>query len=57
MTPMDFPDFRDMLRPASGFQSYQFKIVEAKLGLNSNTGMGKGYIYILIKEKDVAIIK
>ena len=33
MTPMDFLDFRDMLRPASGFQSYQFKIVEAKLGL------------------------
>ena len=25
MTPMDFLDFRDMLRPASGFQSWQFK--------------------------------
>ena len=24
MTPMDFLDFRDMLRPASGFQSWQF---------------------------------
>ena len=23
MTPMDFLDFRDMLRPASGFQSWQ----------------------------------
>ena len=33
MTPMDFLDFRDMLRPASGFQSWQFKLVEAKLGL------------------------
>ncbi len=33
MTPMDFLDFRDMLRPASGFQSWQFKILEAKLGL------------------------
>ena len=30
MTPMDFLDFRDMLRPASGFQSWQFKIIEAK---------------------------
>jgi tryptophan 2,3-dioxygenase len=33
MTPIDFLDFRDMLRPASGFQSWQFKIIEAKLGL------------------------
>lgn len=33
MTPMDFLDFRDMLRPASGFQSWQFKLLEAKLGL------------------------
>ena len=32
MTPMDFLDFRDMLRPASGFQSWQFKKLEAKLG-------------------------
>ena len=41
MTPMDFLDFRDMLRPASGFQSWQFKLLEAKLGLNSNTDMAK----------------
>ncbi len=33
MTPMDFLDFRDMLRPASGFQSIQFKFLEALLGL------------------------
>lgn len=33
MTPLDFLDFRDMLRPASGFQSTQFKMIEAKLGL------------------------
>jgi len=33
MTPLDFLDFRDMLRPASGFQSYQFKMVEALMGL------------------------
>ena len=25
MTPLDFLDFRDLLRPASGFQSIQFK--------------------------------
>ncbi|XP_065176966.1 tryptophan 2,3-dioxygenase-like [Sycon ciliatum] len=33
MTPMDFMDFRDMLAPASGFQSLQFRIVENLLGV------------------------
>lgn len=33
MTPLDFLDFRDLLVPASGFQSYQFRLVENKLGL------------------------
>ncbi|HUR11671.1 MAG TPA: tryptophan 2,3-dioxygenase family protein, partial [Flavitalea sp.] len=33
MTAMDFLDFRDLLRPASGFQSWQFKALEARLGL------------------------
>lgn len=33
MTPMDFLDFRDMLYPASGFQSFQWRLLETKLGL------------------------
>lgn len=33
MTPMDFLEFRDYLVPASGFQSFQFRLVENKLGL------------------------
>lgn len=33
MTPMDFLDFRDLLAPASGFQSVQFRTLETKLGL------------------------
>ena len=33
MTSMDFLDFRDLLAPASGFQSVQFRLLEAKLGL------------------------
>ncbi len=33
MTPLDFLDFRSYLFPASGFQSFQFRIVEAMLGL------------------------
>lgn len=57
MTPMDFLDFRDMLRPASGFQSYQFKILEAKLGLKFEHRHGQGYYTSQLKEKDIAIIK
>jgi tryptophan 2,3-dioxygenase len=33
MTPLDFLDFRDMLYPASGFQSVQNRMIENKLGL------------------------
>eukprot|EP00949_MAST-11_sp_MAST-11-sp1_P002732 g2732.t1 len=33
MTPLDFLEFRDYLFPASGFQSFQFRLVENKLGL------------------------
>lgn len=33
MTPLDFFDFRKSLGAASGFQSLQFKLIEAKLGL------------------------
>jgi len=33
MTPLDFLEFRDYLTPASGFQSFQFRLVEDKLGL------------------------
>lgn len=32
MTPMDFLEFRDILSPASGFQSLQFRILQIKLG-------------------------
>jgi tryptophan 2,3-dioxygenase len=57
MTPMDFLDFRDMLRPASGFQSYQFKIIEAKLGLKFEHRHAQHYYTSQLKEKDVAVIK
>lgn len=33
MTSLDFLDFRNYLIPASGFQSFQFRVVESKLGL------------------------
>jgi len=34
MTPMDFLEFRDLLVPASGFQSEQFRLIETRLGLS-----------------------
>ncbi len=33
MTPLDFLEFRDLLVPASGFQSVQFKRIEIMLGI------------------------
>lgn len=57
MTPMDFLDFRDMLRPASGFQSWQFKQLEAKLGLKFDHRHGKEYYTSQLKPSQVDIIK
>ena len=34
MTPLDFLEFRDLLVPASGFQSVQFRLIENKLGVD-----------------------
>lgn len=33
MTPLDFLEFRNLLTPSSGFQSMQFRLIEATLGL------------------------
>jgi tryptophan 2,3-dioxygenase len=33
MSPLEFLEFRDYLFPASGFQSFQFRIIETMLGL------------------------
>jgi tryptophan 2,3-dioxygenase len=33
MTPLDFLDFRDLLVPASGFQSLQFREIESRFGM------------------------
>ena len=57
MTPMDFLDFRDMLRPASGFQSWQFKVVEAKLGLKYENRHGQDYYTSHLRNYHVDIIK
>jgi tryptophan 2,3-dioxygenase len=57
MTPMDFLDFRDMLRPASGFQSWQFKLLEAKLGLKFEYRHGKEYYTAQLRPEHVDLIK
>jgi tryptophan 2,3-dioxygenase len=57
MTPMDFLDFRDMLRPASGFQSWQFKELEAKLGLKFEHRHGKEHYTSQLRNEHVDIIK
>ena len=57
MTPMDFLDFRDMLRPASGFQSWQFKELEAKLGLKFDQRHGKEYYTAQLRKEQVETIK
>jgi tryptophan 2,3-dioxygenase len=57
MTPMDFLDFRDMLRPASGFQSWQFKQLEAKLGLKFDNRHGKEYYTAQLRKEHVDVIK
>jgi tryptophan 2,3-dioxygenase len=56
MTPLDFLDFRDMLRPASGFQSMQFKELETKLGLRVADRHGKEYFTSQLKPNDAQSI-
>lgn len=43
MTPMDFLAFRNLLTPSSGFQSLQFRLIEAKLGLQMDNRHQKDY--------------
>lgn len=57
MTPLDFLDFRDQLRPASGFQSMQFKIAEAKLGLRMDHRHGRQYYTSQLKPEHKAQIE
>ncbi len=57
MTPLDFLDFRDLLRPASGFQSMQFKILEARLGLRMEERFGRQYYTSQLKPEHKAEIE
>lgn len=57
MTPLDFLEFRDLLRPASGFQSIQFKMIEAMLGLEYGQRAGQDYYLTQLNEEDRARVK
>ncbi len=57
MTSLDFLDFRDLLRPASGFQSVQWKELEAKLGLVFEARHGKHYYTSQLRPEDVDQVK
>ncbi len=43
MTPLDFLEFRNLLTPSSGFQSKQFRMIEASLGLELENRHQKDY--------------
>ena len=59
MTPLDFLEFRDVLIPASGFQSVQFRLIENKLGLDRGHRLKiKGMPYtIVLSEEHAATIE
>ena len=54
MTPMEFLEFRDFLVPASGFQSFQFRIIEVMLGLStlSRDNMSHDYMRRKLRKDD-----
>ncbi len=57
MTPQDFLEFRDLLRPASGFQSWQFKELEAKLGLKFEHRFGQQYYLSQLRPEQIELIR
>lgn len=54
MTTLDFMEFRDFLVPASGFQSLQFRLVEATLGIKPQHRMEieKQFFNSRLKDED-----
>lgn len=58
MTPLDFLDFRDLLVPASGFQSLQFRLIENRLGIRPEQRLdinGKEYTARFSEEDRAAL--
>jgi tryptophan 2,3-dioxygenase len=59
MTTLDFMEFRDFLVPASGFQSLQFRLVEATLGIKPEHRMEieKQFFTSRLKAEDRKILE
>lgn len=60
MTPLDFVEFRAYLKPASGFQSLQFRLMENKLGVRSDLRVNYGkcnYVKVFQDKNNVNSIK
>jgi tryptophan 2,3-dioxygenase len=56
MTPLDFLDFRDDLRPASGFQSFQFKALEAMMGLKFDDRHGQAFYQHHLRPEHIDLV-
>jgi tryptophan 2,3-dioxygenase len=57
MSSTQFLSFRNEIRPASGFQSWQFKKIEACLGLKFDKRYGQHFYTSQLDEKEIAIIR
>ncbi|HET6272517.1 MAG TPA: tryptophan 2,3-dioxygenase family protein [Bacteroidota bacterium] len=59
MTALDFLEFRDLLYPASGFQSAQFRLIENKLGMRPEQRLlyNKEAYYTHLSSYDQEVIK
>ncbi|KAL6258987.1 hypothetical protein P5V15_008909 [Pogonomyrmex californicus] len=52
MTPLDFMAFRNLLCPASGFQSLQFRLLENKLGVKQEFRVKYSYLKIFGRDPE-----
>lgn len=52
MMPLDFMAFRDLLCPASGFQSLQFRLLENKLGVKQELRVKYGYPKVFARDPE-----
>jgi tryptophan 2,3-dioxygenase len=59
MTSLDFMEFRDYLVPASGFQSLQFRLIEATLGIKAHHRMDveKQFFTSRLKPEDKKVLE
>ncbi len=59
MTSLDFMEFRDYLVPASGFQSLQFRLIEATLGIKAHHRMDveKQFFNSRLKPEDKKVLE